>query len=305
MATFFFKTLVITISCIIIWRQFVNKLIKILVTSQKGGVGKSTISANLAAYFSSVVSKKTCLVDFDHQATSGQWVKKATPLGIKCRTVDLPNSRGSGITLLTAKEFIRKTEAGSDVLVSDLTWTDVLPPEFLFGFNLILVPSSLSRVELNSTLEFVNRFSYIFNSKMRKPPKLVIVPSRVDNLNTYHKIFSNSFSSGFFLSPPVLYSPDAHEYFCKEFFIFSKNNKIKENFNAFGKSILDLAVYEQNTVPKNKHETLTKKVSGSILDRFRAIRNSTPNQEVRKAANEEIVEKKEKSKSSIPFFLRR
>jgi cellulose biosynthesis protein BcsQ len=123
-----------------------SKTIKILVTSQKGGVGKSTISANLAAYFSYIENKKTCLVDFDHQATSGQWVKKARPLGITCLTVDLPNSRGSGVTQLTAKEFLRKSESASDVLISDLTWTDVLPADFLFDFDLVLVPSSLSRV---------------------------------------------------------------------------------------------------------------------------------------------------------------
>ncbi len=42
---------------------------KILVTSQKGGIGKSTIAANIAAYFASVAGKRTMLIDFDHQGT--------------------------------------------------------------------------------------------------------------------------------------------------------------------------------------------------------------------------------------------
>jgi len=92
-------------------------------------------------------------------------------------TVDLPNAKGSGIALLKAKEALRKCVDTMEVVITDLTWTDVLPPDFLFEFDLVLVPSSLSRVELDSTLEFVNRFSFVFNSRLRNPPKLVIVPS--------------------------------------------------------------------------------------------------------------------------------
>ena len=55
--------------------------LKILITSQKGGVGKSTVSANLAAYFAHTAGKSTALVDLDHQATAGKWVRSAAPIG--------------------------------------------------------------------------------------------------------------------------------------------------------------------------------------------------------------------------------
>lgn len=277
--------------------------LKILLTSQKGGVGKSTVSANLAAYFSYIAGKKTALVDFDHQATAGKWVSKAYPIGIECLTVDLPNAKGSGIALLKAREALRRATEGREVLIADLTWTDVLPPEFLFEFDMVLVPTSLSRLELDSTLEFVSRFSFVFNSQLRRPPKLVIVPSRVDNLQTYESVFSKSFDAGFYLSPPVMYSAGANEFFGKEFFVMTSDKAIRENFLQFGRSVEQLGDRESDQRKASPQSTLQPMVNGSILDRFRASRHSAPDAPVRAAANENVSPKTSRLKSIIPAFL--
>lgn len=281
-----------------------SKALKVLITSQKGGVGKSTVSANLAAYFAYISGKKTTLIDFDHQATAGKWVRKAYPIGIDCQTVDLPNAKGSGIALLKAKEALRKANECREVVITDLTWNDVLPPDFMFEFDLVLVPSSLSRVELDSTLEFVNRFSFVFNSRLKKPPKLVIVPSRVDNLQTYESIFSKSFNAGFFLSPPVMYSASANEFFGTEFFVMTSKKEIRENFLEFGRSIEQLGESEADLRLAKKQAPLSPKVSGSILDRFRAIRNAEAEVPARIAANDSARPKPtSRIKSVIPAFL--
>lgn len=280
-----------------------SKALKILITSQKGGVGKSTVSANLAAYFSYISGKRTSLIDFDHQATAGKWVGKAYPIGIESHTVDLPNAKGSGIALLKAKEALRKASENREVVITDLTWTEVLPPDFLFEFDLVLVPSSLSRVELDSTLDFVNRFSFVFNSRLRQPPKLVIVPSRVDNLQTYESIFSKSFNAGFFLSPPVMYSASANEFFGTGFFVMTSNDAVRENFLEFGRSIEQLGDIEADFRQTSRQPALTHKVSGSILDRFRAIRNAGADAPVRIAANDSKSPRALRIKSVIPSFL--
>lgn len=279
--------------------------LKILITSQKGGVGKSTLSANLAAYFCHTRGKKTALIDFDHQATSGKWVKKAYPIGIHCNTADLPNYKGPGIVLLKAKEALRKGVENHQVVVADLTWTDVLSPEFLFEFDLVLVPTSLSIIELDSTLEFINRFSFIFKSRMRQPPKLVLVPSRVDDFETYEAIFTRSFNTSFFLAPPVMYSESANNFFGSEFFVLTTNQEVRENFMTFARAIDELGESEMEDRQGPRRSEFNPKLSGTVLDQFRAMRNSEePDTLVEK--NPESEAKQGVSKrlmSAIPTFL--
>ena len=279
--------------------------LKILITSQKGGVGKSTLSANLAAYFCHTKGKKTALIDFDHQATSGKWVKKAYPIGIHCNTADLPNYKGPGIVLLKAKEALRKGVENHQVVVADLTWTDVLSPEFLFEFDLVLVPTSLSIIELDSTLEFINRFSFIFKSRMRQPPKLVLVPSRVDDFETYEAIFTRSFNTSFFLAPPVMYSESANNFFGSEFFVLTTNQEVRENFMTFARAIDELGENDMEDRQGPRRSEFNPKLSGTVLDQFRAMRNSQePDTLVEK--NPESEAKQGVSKrlmSAIPTFL--
>jgi hypothetical protein len=278
--------------------------LKILITSQKGGVGKSTVSANLAAYFALIAEKKTALVDLDHQATAGKWIRNAAPMGVQCVSVESPNNKGVGMALLQAKQALRSVQPATQTLIADLTWTDILPPEFLFDFDLVLVPTSLSRVEMDSTLEFVNRFSFVFNSTLRNPPKLVIVPSRVANLETYANIFYQSFKASFFLSPPVMLNENAGEFFGANFFVKAEREDVRENFIDFGNAIASLGAQQVAEAAKPKM-LYTTKLSGSILERFRAGRNEKTSTRPTHAANDLLPDGlQRKIKEALPSFLR-
>jgi len=54
----------------------VRDKLKILITNKKGGVGKSTISANLAGFIAIEKSHKVSLIDFDMQGTSSVLISK-------------------------------------------------------------------------------------------------------------------------------------------------------------------------------------------------------------------------------------
>lgn len=277
--------------------------LKILITSRKGGVGKSTIAVNLAAYFARIAGKKSALVDFDHQRTSLNWVNDAPQIGIDCRSFTLPNSKGSGIALLEAKEALRKMSESSQVIICDLAWADVLPPEFLFEFDLVLVPSSGSKIDLASSLDFVSRFSYIFNSRMRNPPKLAIVPSRINSINNFSVAFAEVFHEGFAVTEPVLNMSSVDDLFGGDYLINPARPDATQNFLQFCRSVEELAETELDLKPNVKELTFQHKVSGSVLDRFRAIRNSSQTPLLREAVIEDLPEAVAQMQAQIPSFL--
>jgi 1,4-alpha-glucan branching enzyme len=132
------------------------------------------------------------------------------------------------------------------------------------------------------------------------------VPSRVDNLQTYEGIFSKSFNASFFLSPPVMYSTNANDFFGSEFFVMTTDAEIRENFLEFARAIEQLGENEitQANNAGAKQSPFHHKVNGSILDRFRAVRNSTD------AANDQShlhnpqpTTASKRIKSVIPSFL--
>jgi cellulose biosynthesis protein BcsQ len=55
-----------------------NAPLKILITNQKGGVGKGTLSANLAGYLAIEKQLSVALIDFDKQGTSSNFTNKRT-----------------------------------------------------------------------------------------------------------------------------------------------------------------------------------------------------------------------------------
>lgn len=60
----------------------------ICLISQKGGVGKSTLSVNLATYFQKYTNKSCILVDIDPQSSASSWYdirEEETPIVISCQ----------------------------------------------------------------------------------------------------------------------------------------------------------------------------------------------------------------------------
>lgn len=188
--------------------------IKILVTSQKGGVGKSTLSANLAAYLSLQGDMHAALVDFDHQATSSTWLRRCGDSQVRIFSVDILSLTSIGLSVLKSKETLRSACLASDVVIADLTFVDALPPVFFLDYDLILIPASSSGIELDSLHDFFRRLANLFNSVKQRVPQIVVAPNRVNDVEHCNDIFSKSgFPVRFHLLSPIMYSKDAQDSF--------------------------------------------------------------------------------------------
>ncbi len=197
---------------------------KILVTSQKGGVGKSTLSANLVAYFSRQMQLKTTLIDWDPHGSSSNWLLHAPNVGVVVQHLSLPVDQGGNRPIFEARLQLRHATKTSDIVLCDLTWSDSLAAELMFEFDMVLVPTSVSEIELGATSGFLSRNRWVFDSSAARRPMLLVCPTRVLPEQLASNIFTKQrFPVSFMLAPPVQESQTARDLYERGFLMDSED----------------------------------------------------------------------------------
>ena len=210
---------------------------KILVTSQKGGVGKSTVSANLAAYFRRQGQTVT-LIDFDTHGSSSTWLTRAPNIGVVVQHHVLPLDQGGNRPILDARLHLRRAASSTEVVICDLTWTDSIAGDLMFEYDLVIVPTSVSEIELAATAGFLSRHRWVFDSAIHTPPTLLVCPTRVQPEQLRSDVFSKTrFPVSFMLAPPVLEAQTAREMF-ERGYLMDLQDACGSSFNEFGKAVL-------------------------------------------------------------------
>jgi len=218
-----------------VWRN-VMPTFKVLVTSQKGGVGKSTVAANLAAYLRRQGQTVT-LLDFDTHGSSSTWLTRAPNIGVVVQHHVLPLDQGGNRPILDARLHLRRAASSSDVVICDLTWTDSIAGELMFEYDLVIVPTSVSEIELAATAGFLSRHRWVFDSAIHTPPTLLVAPTRVQAEHLRSDVFSKQrFPVSFMLSPPILEAQSARDMF-ERGYLMDLQDACGASFNEFGKSV--------------------------------------------------------------------
>ena len=113
--------------------------------------------------------------------------------------------------------------------------------EFLLGFDLVLVPSGISEIEVQASMDFIEKNRWVFESLRTVPPTLVICPSRVrQDQMLDHAFNGKNFPVRFVLSPPVYDDPNIRTLFRKDYLI-SRPGPVGHNFRQFAEAILQAA----------------------------------------------------------------
>lgn len=210
--------------------------VKILVTSQKGGVGKSTLSANLAAFLMKS-GHQTALLDYDLHGSSSKWLMGAPDIGLDINHSPLPLEVGGSRPVSEAKQKLLRLCYANNVVIADLTWSDSMTAEFLFEFDMVLVPTSVSEIELNATADFLERFRWVFESTIHRPPRLLLCPTRVHSDQVADDaLFKQYFPISLMLAPAILEGQSARQLY-KRGYICDLKDACGVSFNDFGQAV--------------------------------------------------------------------
>ena len=220
--------------------------LKILVVSQKGGVGKSTLSANFSAYCGGVKKKKSLLLDCDPHASASSWLKALKP-----KNVDIKHHLIDDFTaqrwFISMRNIVRKNQSDYEILVCDLTWTKSMNSEFVGEFDLLIIPTSVSLIEIEATSYFIKENLNKISGKLKgKTPDVLICPSQVIDEDLKHNPFdSKTFDFPFFLLPPIPSDPEVRKLFEKGY-AFESGKKTKGSFIRTFNAILQAGQLKKN-----------------------------------------------------------
>ena len=118
----------------------------VLVASSKGGVGKTTLSTNLAARFAND-GKRTVLVDADRQGSARHWAEKRAAMENAVLPIDG-----------TRRDWERKLPADAERVVVDAAAGahGAELAHFLDVADAVVVPVLPSTIDLEATVPFLN-----------------------------------------------------------------------------------------------------------------------------------------------------
>lgn len=211
--------------------------LKILVSNQKGGVGKSSLSANLAAYFAIERQMHTLLIDLDRQGTSSSWIKNAVAYDrLKFDHANHLIQGNNRLGIFNARCHIRDASNMHEVIITDVTWSPAITYELLEIFDLWIIPTSLSELEIHSTIALLRDLKPALDRP--RSPKVLIAPNKIHPFQRkFDSMAAQRFPVPFLLTPPVVASKEFESLYQKDYVVTQAKGEIRNKFLMFCEAI--------------------------------------------------------------------
>src|SRR5487761_321716 len=140
----------------------------IMVINAKGGVGKSTLATNIAAYFASNWDAVVSLADYDPQGSSMDWLAKRPPDRDKIHGVD---AHKQGLTHLDRNTDFLIVDAPARAHGSELT-------QFVRHAESLVVPVLPSPIDIGAAAKFIRELLDVGKVE-RREVMVAVVANRV------------------------------------------------------------------------------------------------------------------------------
>lgn len=145
-----------------------------LVINSKGGVGKTTITTNLASFFA-VNDVKTAILDYDPQESSLHWLRQRSPDAPPIHGASGGSGRATGL-----RSHARYVPADTQQLILDAPAgpSKLLLQEMLEKTDCILIPVAPSAIDIQATANFIKDLLLVGGVRHRNI-RVAIVANRV------------------------------------------------------------------------------------------------------------------------------
>jgi chromosome partitioning protein len=145
-----------------------------LVVNAKGGVGKTTITTNLASYFASR-GVPTTIADFDPQGSSLNWIKQRPVNAGKVYGADLAQRNGIGLSV-ARREIPRDTR--QLIIDAPAGPSRLLLQDLLARTQSILIPVAPSSIDVHATANFIRELLLVGQVRLRNT-RVAVLANRV------------------------------------------------------------------------------------------------------------------------------
>lgn len=151
---------------------------KIVIFNPKGGVGKTTLSTNLASYYASQ-KKQTALMDYDPQGSCSYWLNKRSPSRPAIQGISA-FKKTAGMT----KSFILRLDQGTErVIVDSPAGADINEfKDVLNEADAILVPVLPSDIDIHAVTNAIA--DLLVRAKIQNRDKRIAVIANRSRANT-------------------------------------------------------------------------------------------------------------------------